>query len=125
VPEGVPDGDIRARIEETFIRAGEKIENGEFKDALDVIFGLARFGNKFFDERKPWEARSSDPEECEAAIYQCVQIVGNLAVALEPYLPFSSGEVKNWLGLAAGWGFQAVAGGRKIPEPRVLFDRHE
>jgi len=123
VPEEAVDGEIRAKIDEAFASSGEKIENGEFKDALDVIFGLARFGNKYFDEQKPWAARESVPEACRDAIFQCAQIVGSLAVMLEPFLPFSSGEVKNWLGLGSEWRFQEVQGGRMIPEPRILFER--
>ena len=93
------------------------------RDALAEGFELVRFGNKFFDDERPWVTRESDPAACANTLYQCVQIAANLAVLLAPFLPFSCAKVRGWLDLSADWRPQWVPAGAIIPEPELLFTR--
>ena len=56
-------------------------------------------------------------------MYQCVQIIANLAVLLAPFLPFSSEKVCGWLGIDSTWERKAVANGYELPEVEILFQR--
>lgn len=60
---------------------------------------------------------------CDNTLYQCVQLVANLAVLLAPFLPFSSEKVIKWLGINNQWKQQCVAGGYLLPEFEILFQR--
>lgn len=56
-------------------------------------------------------------------MYQCVQIIANLAVLLKPFLPFSSEKVCSWLGLDDAWQLHSVPGGYTLPGTQILFER--
>ena len=90
VPEGALTPEINRNIEHLFTNVERKIEDGNFKDALEEIFDLIRRANKFFDSEQPWITQTTDEEKCKNTLYQCVQIIANLAVLLAPFLPFSS-----------------------------------
>jgi len=123
VPEGQLDSKIEAKIFEQFQTVGALIENGNLREALDTVFEFVRFGNKYFDSQQPWITRSTDVKACGNTIYNCVQIIANLAVLLEPFLPFSSLKVKGWLAIGDGWAAKSVPSGFVIPEPEILFER--
>lgn len=123
VPRGVLSKEIKGKIETTFSNAGEKIENTSLRDALDEIFELVRFGNRYFDAKKPWETRESDIRACEDTIFQCVQLIANLSVLLKPFIPFSSEKVMNWLDLCKDWKPQYIKSGFIISKPEILFER--
>jgi len=125
VPDGQLDSDIEAKILEAFQTVGILIEQGNLKEALDTVFGLVRFGNKYFDSQQPWTTWNTDAKTCANTIFNCVQIIANLAVLLEPFLPFSSSKVKGWLAIKDGWTAKCVPSGYVIPKPEILFERLE
>lgn len=123
VPNGTENPDIDKQIENLFVSVGRKIENGVFKDAIDEIFEFVRSANKFFDSEQPWITRTANRTVCENTLYQCVQIIANLAVLLAPFLPFSSEKVCKWLSINNKWERQSVAAGYSLPEVELLFER--
>ncbi len=123
VPAGELEQEISSRLEELYEATGTRIENGAFKEALDGVFEFVRWSNKYFDANKPWETRTAAPESCENTLFNCVQIIANLAVLLKPFLPFSSEKVQGWLGLNDSWKTQFVASGYTLPEIGILFER--
>jgi methionyl-tRNA synthetase len=123
VPGGTLEVAIAERIQALFDSTAEKIEAGQFKEALEEIFEFVRFGNKFYDSNEPWKTRTANPANCNQTLYSCVQIIANLAVLLHPFLPFSSEKLVGWLKLTNKWEFQAVPAGYVLPEISVLFRR--
>ena len=125
IPAGTCNSEIDEKIKSLFPAVGKLIESGDLKEALDTVFAFVRFGNKYFDMEKPWETRLRDVTACHNTLYTCVQMIANLAVLLEPFLPFSSAKIKRWLNLDDSWRVQTVASGFAIPEPEILFERLE
>jgi methionyl-tRNA synthetase len=123
VPCGGIDILIQEKIETTYIEAGLKVEQGQFKEALDLIFDLVRYGNKYFDANEPWKTRTTTPDTCNTTLYNCVQIICNLAVLLYPFLPFSSEKLFEWLDMKADWKPQYLEVGYILPEISILFER--
>lgn len=123
IPNGIIDTEIEGVINTIYHSVGQKIENGQFKDALDTIFDFVRFGNKYFDTNEPWKTRNLNPSECEHTLFNCVQIISNLAVLLNPFLPFSSSKIFSWLSIDNKWQKQYVAVNHKLPEISILFER--
>lgn len=123
IPSGNLEPEIQQNIEVLYPQVGQKIENGQLKDALDSIFGFVRFGNKYFDENQPWKTRAESAEQCEKTLFTCVQIIANLAVLLSPFLPFSSEKLFGWLEIRSEWTFQSVGSGYHLPRISTLFDR--
>ena len=123
IPEGIDNPSINNHIDELFVSVGRQIENAAFKDAIAEIFDFVRKANKFFDTEQPWITRTSDMKACKNTLYQCVQIIANLAVLLSPFLPFSSDKVCKWLGINNKWEKQSVSAGYLLPEVEILFQR--
>ena len=123
VPQGNNNLELDNQIDRLYIAVGKLIERGYFKDAMDEIFDFVRNANKFFDAEQPWTTRNTNKNACDKTLYQCVQIIANLAVLLSPFLPFSSEKVLKWLNLSNQWKRQHVESGYLLPEVEILFHR--
>lgn len=123
IPEGKLEEEIKQQIYSLYDTVGIKIEQGNFKEALDELFGFIRNSNKYFDVEKPWETRHTDITACYSTLYNCVQIISNLAILLYPFIPFSSAQIGIWLNITNEWKPQFVKSGFIITEPQILFER--
>jgi methionyl-tRNA synthetase len=123
LPDGQLAFEIEAKINHQFQTVGNLIEDGSLREAIDTVFEFVRFGNKYFDSEQPWITRNTDAKTCANTIFNCVQIIANLAILLEPFLPFSSSKVKEWLAIKDNWSVKTVPVGFVIPEPHILFER--
>ena len=123
VPQGSNNAEWNQQIDQLYTTVGKLIENGHFKDAITEIFDFIRKANKYFDTERPWITRNTDLNTCDNTLYQCVQIIANLAVLLAPFLPFSSEKVLKWLNLNNKWERQHVESGYLLPEIGILFQR--
>ena len=103
---------------------GALIEQGCLKAALETIFAYIRKSNKYFDEQQPWITVKSNVQKCKETMNTCVQIIANLAVLLEPFLPFSSGKIRSMLSMdGAGWSPVSIPARRKLGQVVILFER--
>lgn len=125
VPEGELSDEIAQRLDRRYEVTGKLIEAGQLKEAINQIFEEIRWANKYYDENAPWTTRTTDLAHCKDTIYQCIQLTANFAVLLQPFLPFSSKMLFEWLSLSDSWERKNVASGYVIPEVRILFERIE
>lgn len=123
VPDGSLEKGLEEEIDRLYEKIGKKVEGGRFKEAIDDIFAFVRFSNKYFDLGKPWITRNTSLRDCRDTLYNCVQLIVNLAVLLEPFLPFSSEKVLGWFLLDSSWKRKTVPTGFVIPETEILFRR--
>ena len=123
VPEGEVSTDWEKTLKDLYDTTGSSIEKGNFKEAIDGIFDVVRKANKFFDEQAPWKTRTENVSECKNTLYQCTQIIANLAVVLAPFLPFSSEKICKWLDIENDWNYKTVKSGYILPEIQILFER--
>ena len=123
VPQGNNSNEIDNQIDTLYIAVGKLIESACFKDAINEIFEFIRNANKFFDTERPWITRNTDKTACDNTLYQCVQIIANLAVLLSPFLPFSSKKILEWLDIRNKWERQSVSSGYLLPKVEILFKR--
>lgn len=123
IPGKVIEDAIMHEIEKIYKHTSEKIESGNFREAINLIFELVYFGNKYYDEQKPWITRTEDIEHCSNTIYNCVQIIANLAVLFHPFIPKSSEVVEGWLGINNEWKLKKISAGNRIPQVTLLYER--
>ena len=124
VPKGSIQEDIKNNILFLYESAGRSIEAGQFKNALEDIFHLARYANKYFDEQQPWLQIKENEEKCGNTLYNCIQIIANLSNLLTPFIPFSCEKLRGFLALdIAKWGYIEIVEGTFIKEPQLLFQR--
>ena len=116
----------------------ERLLDGfRFRDAQKEAMNLARIGNKYLADSEPWKVIKTDPERVKTVIYLSLQLVANLAVVFEPFLPFSSARLRDMLGMPEGseaagrleWerlgATDLVPAGHRLGEPALLFEKIE
>ena len=94
------------------------IEAYHFREALKEAMNMARIGNKYISDMEPWKVAKEDMDRCASILYTCLQICADLAIAFEPFTPFSAQKLRDILrvGVNAGWDHRAGEG-----EPTVNF----
>jgi methionyl-tRNA synthetase len=130
VDNKVPYAHCNKEITESIIRlyskAGDLIENGEIKEALETIFAFIRKANKYFDKEQPWITLKEDEDKCKETLNTCVQIIANLSTLLYPFIPFSSEKVRKMLSITnIGWRYIEIPDGQSLNPVEILFERIE
>lgn len=115
--------DVKAEVERL-------IENFRFRDAQKEAMNLARIGNKYLADSEPWKVIKTDPERVKTILNLSLQLVANLAIAFEPFLPFSSEKLRGILHIEeAQWdrlgATDLLPAGHKLGEPALLFEKIE
>ena len=77
------------------------LDDFHFRDAQKVAMNLARVGNKYLTETEPWQLAKTDMERVGTILHVCLQLVANLAIVFEPFLPFSSEKLRKMINLSA------------------------
>ena len=106
------------------------IENFRFRDAQKEAMNLARIGNKYLADSEPWKVIKTDPERVKTILNLSLQLVANLAIAFEPFLPFSSEKLRGMLHIEeAQWdrlgATDLLPAGHQLGEPALLFEKIE
>ena len=83
-----------------------------FREALKEAMNIARIGNKYISDMEPWKVAKTDPDRTASILYTCLQICADLAIAFEPFTPFSAEKLRGILrvGLDAGTDHRAGEG---------------
>ena len=106
------------------------IEGFKFREAQKEAMNLARIGNKYIADEEPWKVIKTDPERVKTIIYISLQLTANLAIAFEPFLPFSSAKLREmicmdeliWEDLGKT---DLLPAGKQLGKPSLLFSKIE
>ncbi len=106
------------------------LEHYRFREALKDAMNIARLGNKYLADTEPWKVVKTDPGRVASILNTAIQLSANLAIAIEPFMPFTSAKI--WKMLAsgsAGWeklgSADIIASGHRTGTPELLFDKIE
>ena len=102
----------------------------KFREAQKEAMNLARIGNKYMTECEPWKVWKTDPERVKTVLYISLQLVANLAIAFEPFLPFSSEKLRRLIQMdTCDWNLlgnhDLLKAGHQLAEPELLFEKIE
>jgi methionyl-tRNA synthetase len=115
--------DVKQKVE-------EYLDNYKFREAQKEAMNLARIGNRYITECEPWKVWKTDQKRCETILNICLQLTANLAIAFEPFLPFSSKRLREMLNLDSfEWeqlgSTELLKAGHQLGEPSLLFEKIE
>lgn len=108
----------------------KNLDNFKFRDALKDAMSLARIGNKYLADTEPWKLAKTDMNRVSTILNISLQIVANLGIAFEPFLPFSAKKIRDFVGLDdciwADLGKTTILPkGQQLPTPELLFEKIE
>ncbi|WP_449029348.1 methionine--tRNA ligase [Prevotella jejuni] len=104
------------------------LEIFKFREAQKEAMNLARIGNKYIAETEPWKLWKTDPKRVETILYISLQLVANLSIAFEPFLPFSSKKLREMINMTEyNWSelgsTDLLPAGKQLAEPELLFEK--
>ena len=134
VPECGELLDIDRNAIEEFKDVKQKVEAlldvFKFRDAQKEAMNLARLGNKYITDCEPWHVAKTDMERVKTILYISLQLVANLEIAFEPFLPFSSAKLREMLGVKeTEWeqlgSTELLKPEHQLGTPSLLFEKIE
>ncbi|HRU72485.1 MAG TPA: methionine--tRNA ligase, partial [Paludibacteraceae bacterium] len=116
-------GDVKTQLEQL-------LDNFKFRDAQKEAMNLARIGNKYLADTEAWKVAKTDMVRTGTILHIGLQIAANLAIAFEPFLPFSSAKLRSMLNLETfSWNdlgrFDLLKVGAKLGKVELLFEKIE
>jgi len=126
------DTETLRQITELTEKIEQSLERYRFREAQQELMNMARLGNKYLADEEPWKLIKTDPERVKTVMYVALQIATALAVASEPFLPFTSEKLKRMLQLGAiTWenlktnANELLKAGHRIGTAELLFEKIE
>ena len=108
----------------------EKMDELKVADAIDEIFVLLRRANKYIDETAPWALAKdeSNHPRLGTVLYNLLEAIRFAAIALEPFLPETTGKILAQInaengGLESLTSFGVLQAGKKVGPGEILFAR--
>lgn len=113
--------DVKSKVENL-------LDNFKFRDAQKEAMNLARIGNKYITDCEPWHVWKTDPKRVETILNISLQLVANLEIAFEPFLPFSSKRLLKMLNIEKQEWEQLgrtdlIEAGHQLGTPELLFEK--
>ena len=134
VPECGELQEVDLKAIEEFKDVKQKVEalldTFKFRDAQKEAMNLARIGNKYITDCEPWHVAKRDMERVKPILYLSLQLVANLEIAFEPFLPFSSARLREMLNVTdTDWAqlgsTELLKPGHQLGTPALLFEKIE
>ena len=115
--------DVKAEVEKL-------LDAFKFREAQKEAMNLARIGNKYLADTEPWKLAKTDMERVGTILNLSLQLAANLAIAFEPFLPFSSEKLRGMLGMESFEWEQLgrtdlLAAGHELGKAELLFEKIE
>lgn len=108
----------------------QSLEQFRYREALNQVMNVARAGNKFLTDQEPWKKIKEDPRLVGEVLNICTQIIANLSVVMEPFLPSSAKKVRDMIQLPDAqltWDvlgqYDPLPVGHVLQQPTLLFEK--
>lgn len=124
------DKDILAELPEIRRTLEESLDNYRFREALKSAMNIARLGNKYLADTEPWKVIKEDQGRVATILNVALQITANLAVAIEPFMPFTAAKILKMLDAGHyGWDklgdSDLLTAGHQLGKAELLFEKIE
>ena len=124
------DNDAIAKVKMAPDKIAKAVEQFKFRDAMAEFIDLARIGNKYLADTEPWKLIKEDEERVKTIMNIALQIVANLAILGEPFLPYTAAKLTTMLNInKLNWdqagGMEILKNGAKVNKPELLFEKIE
>ena len=123
------DKEVLAEIPQIVERVEKSLETFHFRDALKEAMNLAPLGNKYEADTETWKVIKTDEGRVKTILNICLQISANLSTLMEPFMPFSSQKLREFMNIDvidwAKMGDGVIPAGHELGEAGLLFEKIE
>lgn len=123
------DNKIFSELDDLKGKVELSIQNFKFREAMSYVIDVARLGNKYLTDTEPWKIFKENPERVKDIIHNSVQIVANISILCEPFIPFTSKKIKELLNISdINWSNASssiVNAGHEISGKAHIFSKIE
>jgi len=111
-------------------KVGDSIEKYRFREALAEMMELARMGNKYLADTEPWKLIKTDQDRVGTILNIALQLVANLSIVAEPFIPFSADKLRKLLNIerldwSSAGNDELLAEAATLEKPSLLFEKIE
>ena len=123
------DNEIFSELDELKGKVELSIKNFKFREAMSYVIDVSRLGNKYLTDTEPWKIFEENPERVKGIIHNSVQIVANISILCEPFIPFTSKKIRKLLNISdINWSNTSssiVNAGHEISGKAHIFSKIE
>lgn len=124
------DNELVNKLKQAPQASGNLINTHQYKNYVREVMDLARFANKYFNDKEPWKTRKENPADCATTIQLCLQTVASLSILLHPLIPFSAAKMRRLLNIGddLNWddaGTLLLKHNHTVEKPQILFSKIE
>ena len=123
------DREFETRINSLPNKVSDYIENFKFREGLIEIIKLAKYGNKYFNDKEPWKTVKNHKKSAANCLYLSNQLTKTMAITLMPYMPLKTQEIMKILNIdtAVQWNEanKFLSAGHQIMEAKPIFSKVE
>jgi len=123
------DNEIFSELDDLKEKVELSIQNFKFREAMSYVIDVARLGNKYLTDTEPWKIFKENPKRVKDILHNSVQIVANISILCEPFIPFTSKKIKELLNISdINWSnvsSSIVNAGHEISGKAHIFSKIE
>ncbi len=127
------DKELKKLLSEAPQKVGHYIDNFQIRQGVREAMDVARYANKYFNDKMPWKTIKSEPEKCATTLSLCLETIKTLSVILEPVIPFTAEKIKKLINFPDSkeineWdssGEFSLPSGHMLNKPEILFAKIE
>lgn len=124
------DKEVLDQLGQVPSKIGASIERYRFREGLTEMMELARMGNKYLADTEPWKLIKTDAERVGTILNIALQLVANLSIVAEPFIPFSAEKLRRLLNLdqldwSKAGNDELLTAGDQLEKATLLFEKIE
>ena len=112
-------------------KAREAMKTQQLHQVLNAVWAVVADANRYFAGEAPWALAKTDPARQGTVLYVTAEVIRQVAILAQPFMPDSAGKLLDLLGVPADERSFAVLGGRHrlapgatLPAPAPVFPRY-
>jgi len=125
------DKTILAAADAMIGTAREHMKTQQLHQVLNAVWAVVADANRYFAGEAPWALAKTDPAKQGTVLYVTAEVIRQVAILCQPFMPASAGKLLDLLGVPAterGFdmlgGTKRIAPGTALPPPVPVFPRY-
>ena len=109
------DKTILAAADAMIGAAREHMKTQQLHQVLNTVWAVVADANRYFAGEAPWALAKTDPAKQGTVLYVTAEVIRQVAILCQPFMPASAGKLLDLLGVpATERGFDMLGGAKRL-----------